>query len=89
MLTFIFSVCYPIYLDPEVVAGLVHECVSRVKAWASGDFLIALSSRPEGERKALVDDLFNRFEAEVRAEPEQHKIDVVLAYIVIRKMIFN
>ena len=72
-----------------MVAGLVHEFAERTRVWLSGDFLAALSSRPEGERNALVDDLFNRFEAEVRAEPEQHKVDNVIAYIIMRKIILN
>ena len=82
---FIYSDCFYIYLDP----GLVHEFATRTKVWLSGDFLDALSSRPEAEEKALVGDLFNRFEAEVRAEPEQCKVDNMIVHIVMRKIILT
>ena len=57
-----------------------------VRPWASGDFLAALSSRPETERREIVDELFQRFEAQVRAEPTLHKQESPTAYIMLQKI---
>ena len=58
-----------------------------VQAWASGDFLEALSSRPETERKAIMDYFFQRMEVQFRAEPTLHKEDSPTAYIIMKKII--
>ena len=55
-------------------------------AWGSGDFLEALSSRPRTERKEIVDELFQRLETQVRAEPTLHKEDLPVAHIMMRKI---
>ena len=71
--------------DPEVVAEFAHDLVMSVRPWISGDFVAALSSRPETERKDIVDDLFQRMEAQFRAEPTFHKQDCPTAFIMMRK----
>ena len=58
-----------------------------VRAWASGDFLEALTSRPETERKEIMDDFFQRMEVQFRAEPTLHKEDSPTAYIMMQKII--
>ena len=72
--------------DPEVVAVLAHEFVMSKRAWGGGIFLAALSSRPETERKQIVDEYFQRLEAQIRAEPTLHKEDLPTAYIMMRKV---
>ena len=72
--------------DPEIVADLAHEFVMSKRAWGSGIFLEALSTRPDRERREIVDELFRRLEAQVRAEPTLHKEDLPVAYIMTRKM---
>ena len=37
--------------DPQIVANLAHEFATSFRTWGSGDFLAALSSRPEIEKK--------------------------------------
>ena len=71
--------------DPAVVDEMVHEFVTAIRAWTTGDFLAALSSRPEKERREIVDLLFQRMESIVRAEPTQHKMDFLVAHIMIQK----
>ena len=57
-----------------------------IRPWANGDFLAALSSRPEAERREIVDELFQRFEAQIRAEPTLHKEDSPTVYIMLQKI---
>ena len=57
-----------------------------IRPWASGDFLAALYSRPEAERRGIVDDLFQRMEAQFRAEPTLHKEDSPVIYIMMRQI---
>ena len=66
--------------DPEVLAVFAHDLVMSVRPWVSGDFLAALSSRPEMERKEILDDVFQRMEAQFRAEPTLHKQDCPTAF---------
>ena len=71
--------------DPEVVAEMAREFVVSKRPWASGDFLAALSSRPERERMEIVDELFQRMEAQVRPDPTAHWQDFLVAHIMIQK----
>ena len=64
---------------------MAHEYVASVRPWASGDFLAALSSRPETQRREIVDEHFKRVEALVRAEPTVHKQDMHVVHITIHK----
>ena len=72
--------------DPEIVGGIVHEFVMYIQTWGRGDFLAALSSRPDTERKKIVDDLFARMETQVRAEPTFYRHDTPVAHIMMRKI---
>ena len=72
--------------DPDAVASLVHEFVMSIRAWGSGDFHAALSSRSETERGQIVDELFQRMETQVRADPTVHKNDLPVAYIMVQKL---
>ena len=72
--------------DPKIVADLAREFVMSMRAWGSGDFLAALSSRPETERRLIVDELFLRLEALVRAEPTLYNNDYPVAHIMMRKI---
>ena len=78
------SKCTP---DPEIVAGLTHKFVMFIRTWGSGDFLAAISSRPETERREIVDELFQRLEAQVRTEPTRHRIDYPFAHMMLQKII--
>ena len=68
------------------MAEVARELVTCVRPWASGDFLAALSSRPETEREEIVDDLFQRMEAQFRAGPTLHKEDSPTAFIMMQKI---
>ena len=72
--------------DPQIVDNLVHEFATSFRTWGSGDFLAASSSRPEIERREIVDELFQRLEALVKTEPTLHKNDLPVAYIMLQKM---
>ena len=78
---------YTFPTDPENVAECAHELVMSIRPWTSGDFLAALSSRPEAERRGIVDDLFQRMEARFQAEPTLHKEDCPTIYIMMRKIL--
>ena len=71
--------------DTAAVAELIHGFVMAMRTWSSGDFLAALSSRPETERKEIVDDLYQRWEDQVRTEPTVHRLDMPVAHIMMRK----
>ena len=73
-------------LDIEFVTEWAHGFMMSVRAWASGDFLEALSSRPETERNEIMDDFFQRMEVQFRAEPTLHKEDSPTAYILMKKI---
>ena len=77
---------YKLTPDPDVVAEFAHDLVMSVRPRVSGDFLAAQSSRPETERKKIVDDLFQRMEAQFRAEPTIHKQDCPTAFIMMREI---
>ena len=72
--------------DPGVIAEIAHQFVESTRPWASGDFLEALSSRPEAEKREIVDEFFQRMEAQVKAEPTAHRQDLFVAHIMIQKM---
>ena len=74
------------YPDPGLVVDLAHAFVMSIRAWGSGDFLAALSSRPEAEGREIVDELFLRLEAQVRAEPTLHRKDYPVAHVMMRKI---
>ena len=57
-----------------------------IQTWGRGNFLAALSSRQETERKEIVDDLFSRTEAQLRAEPNFYGHDIPVAHIMMRKI---
>ena len=69
--------------DPDFLADWAHELTMYIRAWVGGEFLAAVSPRPETERKAIVDDLFQRMEIQFKNE---HRIDSVDAYIMMRKI---
>ena len=64
---------------------MAHEFVASTRPWTKGDFLQALSSRPETERKEIVDELFLRMEAQIRDEPTVHKTDLPVVHIMTQK----
>ena len=74
------------FSDPQIVANLAHEFATSFRTWGSGDFLAALYSRLEIERREIVDELFQRLEALVKTEPTLHKNDLPVAYIMLQKM---
>ena len=57
-----------------------------MRTWSRGDFLGALASRPKTERMEIVDELYQRWEDQVKAEPTRHKVDLPIAYIMLRKI---
>ena len=63
---------------------MAYEFVMLSRPWIGGDFLEALSSRPETERRAIVDELFQRVEAQFR--PTIHIEDAPTIYIMMRKI---
>ena len=65
---------------------MAYEFVMLSRPWIGGDFLEALSSRPETERRAIVDELFQRAEAQFRDEPTIHIEDAPTIYIMMRKI---
>jgi hypothetical protein len=61
--------------DPIAYA---HAYVPSVRSWSQSTFLGALHpARPQDERAAIVDHLYNAYEAEVAAAPELHWKDYV------------
>ena len=71
--------------DTELVAEIARGYILSIRTWGSGDFLGALSSRPEAERREIVDKLFRRMEAQVRAELTLHRNDYLVAHIMMQK----
>ena len=75
--------------DTELIAERAHEVVMAFQSWGRGDFLAALSSRPEAERREIVDELFSRMEAKVRAEPTRYIPDHPVVNIMMQKILIT
>lgn len=60
--------------------------INTLKSWSSGVFLTGLSdNRSPEEKQKLVDEFYGRYADEIAEKPEDHGMDFVHAYIVIRK----
>ena len=59
-------------------AAYAHAYVPSVRSWSQSTFLGALNpARPQGERAAIVDQLYDAYESDVAAAPELHWKDYV------------
>ena len=72
--------------DQGVVADLARRFVETIRTWSSTPFLNAMSSRPETERMEVVEELFRRLEAKVKAEPMLYQDKTPRVTIVVRKV---
>jgi len=60
--------------------------IPTTRTWSNATFFAALNeSRPEAERRALVDEMYQRYEDKVAEEPEGHGMDYVHMYLVVQK----
>jgi len=56
------------------------------RSWSNSTFIDALSnSRSAQDKEKIVDELFKRYEMEVAKRPEDHGLDFISAYIVMKK----
>ena len=62
--------------------------IGTMRTWSNSSFLTALDSntRTEAERKALVDELYGRYEDAIAADPEKNHMDYAHHYIVMEKV---
>jgi hypothetical protein len=59
-------------------AAYAHAYVPSVRSWSQSTFVGALDpARPQGERAAIVNQLYDAYETEVAAAPELHWKDYV------------
>ncbi|ETW98355.1 SAM-dependent methyltransferase [Candidatus Entotheonella palauensis] len=64
-----------------------HFYIPTLRSWTESTFFSGLSeSRPAEDRHAIIERYYNAYEALVAHEPEQHSMDYVHAYMVIRKV---
>eukprot|EP00213_Chloropicon_mariensis_P003828 CAMPEP_0197475098 /NCGR_PEP_ID=MMETSP1309-20131121/6539_1 /TAXON_ID=464262 /ORGANISM="Genus nov. species nov., Strain RCC998" /LENGTH=382 /DNA_ID=CAMNT_0043014993 /DNA_START=222 /DNA_END=1370 /DNA_ORIENTATION=- len=62
--------------------------IGTMRTWSNSSFLTALSNkRPEEERKALVDELYGRYENEIAQDPSIHHMDYAHHYILFEKVV--
>jgi hypothetical protein len=62
--------------------------IGTMRTWSNSSFLTALSSdRPEAERKALVDELYQRYEDAIAEDPASNHMDYVHHYLVMEKVV--
>ncbi|MEM7169885.1 MAG: SAM-dependent methyltransferase [Pseudomonadota bacterium] len=60
--------------------------IPTIRSWNESIFFAGLSpARPREERQEIIDDYYGRYEQLVREAPQQHRMDYVHAYLVIRK----
>jgi hypothetical protein len=60
--------------------------IPTTRTWSNATFYAGLDEkRPEAERRALVDEMYQRYEDKVAEEPEGHGMDYVHMYLVVRK----
>jgi len=61
--------------------------VPTTRTWSNSSYLGGLSeTRPLAEKNAIVDELFDRYAAEVAKDPSRHAMDYVHCYLVIEKI---
>ena len=67
--------------------GSPAEVVGTMRTWSNSTYTSALdSSRPEDEKKAIVDEFYGRYERTIAADPSRHHMDYVHAYIHAERM---
>lgn len=67
--------------------GSPAEVVGTMRTWSNSSFYSGLAaSRPEAERKALVDEMYNRYIATVASDPAHYQMDYTHAYILAEKI---
>jgi len=67
--------------------GSPAEVVGTMRTWSNSSFYSGLATtRPEAERKALVDEMYNRYIATVAADPAHFQMDYTHAYILAEKL---
>lgn len=71
--------------DYADAAAFAKAYIPTLRSWSEPVFVNGLSGRPAGERAALVDEFYGRYEAAVAAEPEGHGMDYVHCYLICRK----
>ena len=67
--------------------AFAQSYIPTLRSWSETVFLNALSlDRPEAERRALVDEFYQRYEDMVAADPAGHAMDYVHSYLAIEKV---
>ena len=67
--------------------AFAQNYIPTLRSWSETVFLNALSlDRPEADRRALVDEFYQRYEDMVAADPEGHAMDYVHSYLAIEKV---
>ena len=68
-------------------ATFARSYIPTLRSWTENTFFSALSeNRPAAERHAIIQRYYNTYQERVACEPEQHRMDYVHAYMVIRKV---
>jgi indole-3-acetate O-methyltransferase len=68
-------------------ANFAKNFIPTMRSWTESTFLGARDpSRPLAERKAIIDDFYANYEARVRADPADHGMDYVHAYLTIARV---
>lgn len=73
--------------DEESARKHAQWYIPTLRTWSNSTFYTALSeSREEAERKALVEELYKRYETLVAQDPSAHGMDYVHAFMVLEKI---
>ena len=68
-------------------ADFAEAYIPTIRSWNESIFFAGLdASRPLAERRAIIDDYYGRYRAQVLAAPKGHAMDYVHCYLVIRKV---